>query len=73
MTAMADAAVLERDAEKRAEMYLEIQRLHQETSPFVIMFQEIEAIAEREQASRERSGGRASTTTATGRSPRTEQ
>ena len=47
MTAMADAAVLERDAAKRAEMYLEIQKLHQETSPFVIMFQDIETIAER--------------------------
>jgi peptide/nickel transport system substrate-binding protein len=47
MTAMADAAVLERDAEKRAEMYREIQRIHQETSPFVIMFQDIETIAER--------------------------
>jgi peptide/nickel transport system substrate-binding protein len=47
MTAMADAAVLERDAEQRAEMYREIQRLHQETSPFVIMFQDIETIAER--------------------------
>lgn len=47
MTAMADAAVLERDAAKRAEMYLELQKLHQETSPFVIMFQDIETIAER--------------------------
>ena len=47
MTAMADAAVLERDPAKRAEMYLEIQKLHQETSPFVIMFQDIETIAER--------------------------
>ena len=47
MTAMADAAVLERDPAKRAEMYLEIQELHQETSPFVIMFQDIETIAER--------------------------
>jgi peptide/nickel transport system substrate-binding protein len=28
-------------------MYLEIQREHQETSPFVIMFQDIEVIAER--------------------------
>ena len=47
MTAMADAAVLERDPEARAEMYQEIQRIHQETSPFVIMFQDIETIAER--------------------------
>lgn len=47
MTAMADAAVLERDAAKRAEMYREIQKIHQETSPFVIMFQEIEVIGRR--------------------------
>ena len=44
---MVEAAVLERDADKRAAMYLEIQKLHQETSPFVIMFQEIEAAAMR--------------------------
>jgi len=44
---LADAAVLERDAARRAEMYREIQKLHQETSPFVIMFQDIETIAER--------------------------
>ncbi|OYX45210.1 MAG: ABC transporter substrate-binding protein [Rhodobacterales bacterium 32-67-9] len=47
MTKMADAAMLEGDAAKRAEMYLEIQREHQETSPFVIMFQEIEVSAMR--------------------------
>jgi peptide/nickel transport system substrate-binding protein len=45
MTKMADAAVLERDADKRARMYLDIQKEHQETSPFVIMFQEIEVSA----------------------------
>jgi peptide/nickel transport system substrate-binding protein len=45
MTKKADAAVLERDADKRAQMYLEIQKEHQETSPFVIMFQEIEVAA----------------------------
>ena len=42
MTRQADAAVLERDADKRAAMYLAIQKDHQMTSPFVIMFQEIE-------------------------------
>lgn len=42
MTAEADAAVLEKDAEKRAEMYLALQQEHQKVSPFVIMFQEIE-------------------------------
>ncbi|MEZ5778733.1 MAG: ABC transporter substrate-binding protein [Paracoccaceae bacterium] len=47
MTAQADAAVLEGDAAKRAEMYIEIQKEHQQTSPFVIMFQEIEVSAMR--------------------------
>jgi len=47
MTKKADAAVLERDAAKRAQMYLELQREHQQVSPFVIMFQDIEVVAER--------------------------
>lgn len=47
MTKMADAAVLESDPAKRAEMYLAIQREHQQTSPFVIMFQDIEVTAMR--------------------------
>jgi len=47
MTKKADAAVLEADAETRAKMYVELQKEHQETSPFVIMFQEIEVIARR--------------------------
>lgn len=47
MTAKADAAVLEADADKRAEMYIELQKEHQATSPFVIMFQEIEVMARR--------------------------
>jgi len=47
MTAQADAAVLEADAGKRAQMYLDIQTEHQQTSPFVIMFQEIEVIGRR--------------------------
>ena len=47
MTKKADAAVLEPDGAKRAEMYLEIQKEHQQTSPFVIMFQEIEVIGRR--------------------------
>ena len=42
MTKKTQAAVLERDAEKRAEIYREVQKEHQMTSPFVIMFQEIE-------------------------------
>lgn len=45
MTKKADAAVLERDSAKRAKMYLEIQEEHQQVSPFVIMFQEIEVAA----------------------------
>ena len=48
MTEKADAAVLESDPEARAEMYLELQREHQETSPFVIMFQEIEVLGLRD-------------------------
>jgi len=47
MTRVADGAVLERDAAKRAETYLALQREHQQTSPFVIMFQEIENVAMR--------------------------
>jgi peptide/nickel transport system substrate-binding protein len=47
MTKLADAAVLERDPAKRAEMYLNIQREHQQVSPFVIMFQDIEVTAMR--------------------------
>jgi peptide/nickel transport system substrate-binding protein len=45
MTAKTQAAVLERDPAKRAQMYEELQREHQQVSPFVIMFQEIEVIA----------------------------
>jgi peptide/nickel transport system substrate-binding protein len=47
MTKKADAAVLEKDAAKRAEMYLELQREHQQVSPFVIMFQDIEIMGKR--------------------------
>jgi peptide/nickel transport system substrate-binding protein len=47
MTAKTEAAVLERDTARRAQMYEGLQREHQETSPFVIMFQDIELIAER--------------------------
>jgi len=47
MTKKADAAVLEKDTKKRADMYLELQREHQQTSPFVIMFQDIEILAKR--------------------------
>ena len=47
LTAMSDAAVLEADAAKRAEMYLAIQTEHQQVSPFVIMFQDIEVMGMR--------------------------
>ena len=47
MTSQADAAVLESDPSKRATMYLDIQKQHQQSSPFVIMFQDIEVSAMR--------------------------
>ena len=40
MTAMSQAAVMERDPAKRVEMYAEIQKKHRETSPFIVMFQQ---------------------------------
>jgi peptide/nickel transport system substrate-binding protein len=47
LTEKTAAAVLEKDAAKRAQMYEELQREVQESGPFVIMFQDIELIAER--------------------------
>ncbi len=47
LTKLSDAAILERDPAKRAEMYLEIQKSHQASSPFVIMFQQTEVAATR--------------------------
>jgi peptide/nickel transport system substrate-binding protein len=47
LTKKADAAVLERDAERRKQMYLELQRTLQQDSPFVIMFQSTEQVAMR--------------------------
>lgn len=47
MTEQTAAALLEHDQDARAAMYEAIQRDHQETSPFVIMFQDIELVAER--------------------------
>jgi len=44
MTAATEAAVAEADTEKRAQMYVEIQRWHQRVSPFAPMFQKIEQI-----------------------------
>jgi len=42
-----EAAVLEKDTEKRAKIYLELQRDLQQNSPFVIMFQDIEIMGKR--------------------------
>ncbi len=41
MTKETRAAVIEKDTAKRAEMYRKIQKEHQMTSPFAIMFQQI--------------------------------
>ena len=45
MTKQTQAAVREKDAKKREATYLALQREHQKTSPFVIMFQESEVVA----------------------------
>lgn len=45
MTAMTDAAVMERDADKRRAMYEDIQRQHRDDSPFIAMFQSIDQTA----------------------------
>ena len=47
LTQRVRANVLETDTEKRAAEYLELQRIHQQTSPFVIMLQEIEVAVAR--------------------------
>jgi peptide/nickel transport system substrate-binding protein len=47
LTRKADAAVLERDAEKRKQLYLELQRTIQHDSAFVVMFQSTEQAAMR--------------------------
>jgi len=48
LTLLTQQAVEETDTDKRVELYEEIQRRFQETSPFVIMFQKIEQAALRE-------------------------
>jgi peptide/nickel transport system substrate-binding protein len=45
MTKLTQSAVKERDAKKREAIYQQIQREHQKTSPFIIMFQETEVTA----------------------------
>lgn len=47
LTKKSDAAVLERDAAKRKAMYEEIQAEFRRTSPFVMLFQQIEVAAYR--------------------------
>ena len=47
LSAETAAAVLERDQDKRAQMYRDLQRAVLADGPFVIMFQDIEVIAER--------------------------
>ncbi|AWK86168.1 ABC transporter substrate-binding protein [Azospirillum thermophilum] len=51
LTKKTAAAVVESDAGKRAAMYQELQRQVLEDSPFVIMFQQVEVIAERNSVS----------------------
>ena len=47
MTKVTQAAVLERDPDKRKKMYEDLQREHMKVSPFVIMFQQTEVAARR--------------------------
>jgi peptide/nickel transport system substrate-binding protein len=47
MTKATQANVLESDAAKRAAVYGDLQRQHQKVSPFVIMFQQVEVSAKR--------------------------
>jgi len=48
LTKMTQDAVLEKDTEKRRQMYVEIQEEFQKSAPFVIMFQKIEQAGMRE-------------------------
>jgi peptide/nickel transport system substrate-binding protein len=45
MSRAVQAAVREQDARKREAMYQQLQREHQRTSPFIILFQETEVVA----------------------------
>ncbi|MDO6588100.1 ABC transporter substrate-binding protein [Salipiger sp. 1_MG-2023] len=51
------AAVVENDTETRAEMYIDLQKQHQQVSPFGIMFQQIEQHGMRENVQNFVSGG----------------
>jgi peptide/nickel transport system substrate-binding protein len=57
LTQKVDAAVEETDTEARAEMYREIQAEFRETSPFAIMFQQIEQLARKEEVKNLTLGG----------------
>lgn len=57
MTARTDAAVIEKDNKKRAEMYGDIQREHQRTSPFVIIYQQLVQTGMRKNVNGFHSGG----------------
>jgi peptide/nickel transport system substrate-binding protein len=48
LTAKVDAAVTENDRDARIQMYKDIQAEFRETSPFVVMFQQIEQSALRD-------------------------
>ena len=48
LTEKSAAAVTENDREKRAQMYMDIQAEFREISPFVVMFQQIEQSAQRD-------------------------
>jgi peptide/nickel transport system substrate-binding protein len=47
ITAMTDAAVREKDTDKRKQMYIDIQKAVQADGPFVIMFQPTKQVASR--------------------------
>jgi len=46
-TKMTDAAVKERDADKRKQDYIDLQKKVLDTGPYIIMFQNTEQVAER--------------------------
>lgn len=57
MTAHTDAAVMEKENGKRAQMYGDIQREHQRTSPFVIIYQQLVQTGMRKSVEGFHSGG----------------
>jgi peptide/nickel transport system substrate-binding protein len=57
MTAHTDAAVMEKDNGKRAQMYGDIQREHQRTSPFVFIYQQLVQTGMRKNVEGFHSGG----------------